>query len=493
MKNIHQPILFIVVFALAITFSFCKKEFSFTKNAGDKLEFSTDTLHFDTVFTQLGSATRILKIYNKSKKWLRVSKIFLEKGSDSKFQINVDGLPGRSFENLEIAPKDSLYIFAEVTINPDEPISSSPFILDENLVFETNGNTQKVILEAWGQNANYIPSRFSADSLTLFTCQFDTWLWDDPKPYVIWGGVFVDECELKIPAGARVYFHGGLATQNDILYNDGFLFIQQNGKLTVEGTKSQPVLFASDRIEAEFSDAPGQWAGIRIGYGSTGNRIEYATVKNSIIGIRVDSAAELSLKNTQIYNTASTGLLGIHCTISAENCLFYNNSGFCTQLEFGGNYNFDYCTMTTFGVAADALRFGNTLCRDETCTNFDLFKLKARFRNCIFMGNRADQIGLFDRSASPELDFDYQFENCILRVKDVLRPNQFPDFLTNHCVDCLNAKPTDSLFVNYNDNDFHLDSLSIANGKGLPLPNILIDLEDKMRDATNPDLGCFER
>ena len=290
----------VILVGMAHFFSFCKKEFVFTDSPKDKLAFSTDTLRFDTVFTQLGSATRILKAYNRSNKWLRISKIYLEKGDQSKFRLNVDGLPGRSFEDIEIAPKDSVYIFAEVTIDPDQPLSVSPFILDENLIFETNGNKQTVVMEAWGQNANYIPSRFSADSLTLFTCDFASWTWNDPRPYVIWGGLFIDECELIIPAGARVYFHGGLATRDSILYNDGFLFIQENGTLTVNGTKENPVIFAGDRIEPEFSDVPGQWAGIRIGYGSKGNNIEFAEIKNSIIGLRVDSAGEVSLKNSQI-------------------------------------------------------------------------------------------------------------------------------------------------------------------------------------------------
>ncbi|HNL37873.1 MAG TPA: hypothetical protein PKH43_02030, partial [Saprospiraceae bacterium] len=171
--------------ALTLLLTCCQKE-RFTTDPNDRLEFSTDTLHFDTVFTQLGSATRTLKIYNRHKESLRVSRIFLENGAASRFNLNVDGLPGREHRDIEIAPNDSLYIFAEVTINPDNPLSASPFIIDENLVFETNGNTQKVVLEAWGQNANYIPSRFYADSTVYYGCNGGEWVWDDPKPYVLY-------------------------------------------------------------------------------------------------------------------------------------------------------------------------------------------------------------------------------------------------------------------------------------------------------------------
>lgn len=144
-------------------------------DSADKLEFSTDTLRFDTVFTQLGSATRILKVYNRHKRSIRISKIYLENGNNSRFNLNVDGLPGHSHQDVEIAPNDSLYIFAEVTINPGD--KNSPFVLHENLVCETNGNTQKVTLEAWGQNAIYLPSRFGAGDAVGYGCNGGEWLW----------------------------------------------------------------------------------------------------------------------------------------------------------------------------------------------------------------------------------------------------------------------------------------------------------------------------
>ena len=130
---------------LLFTLAFCQKE-KFTSDPADKLEFSTDTLRFDTVFTQLGSATRYFKIYNRHKESIRISRIFLEKGANSRYNLNIDGISGDDQENLEIAPNDSMYVFAEVTIDPND--DASPFVVDENVLFETNGNVQKVVLEA---------------------------------------------------------------------------------------------------------------------------------------------------------------------------------------------------------------------------------------------------------------------------------------------------------------------------------------------------------
>ncbi len=484
----------LLLLPLFLSLVFCQKE-KFTDDAADKLEFSTDTLRFDTTFTELGSATRILKVYNRHKESIRISKIYLEKGASSKFNLNVDGLPGDSHAGIEIAPQDSLYVFAEVTINPDEPPSASPFVLDENLIFETNGNAQTVVLEAWGQNAVYLPSRFGAGGIVGYGCDGGEWVWDDPRPYVIYGVLGIDACTVRIPAGARIHVHGGLAKQvTDTAiyrYNDGFLAFFGTGRLIVEGTLEHPVIFEGDRLEPEFAEESGQWTGIWLQAGTTGHRIEHCIVRNSIIGIRVDSAADLTLKNSQIYNTANSGLIGVHAKIDAENCLFWGNGGFSIQLEYGGEYNFSYCTAASYGVDGVALKMGNYLCLDPLCSNFVSNPLKARFQNCILMGGRADQISLDDGLDDP-LQFDYQFKNCVVRVKDLLKDTAYPDFL-DYCQPCVNADSQDTIFIDPNKNLFRLDTMrSIANRYAIPIPGVDKDLDGKMRDATMPDAGCYE-
>ena len=484
----------LLLLPLLLSFAFCQKE-KFTTAPEDKLAFSTDTLRFDTVFTELGSATRILKIYNRHKESIRISKIYLANGASSRFNLNVDGLPGDSHENIEIAPNDSLYVFAEVTVNPDEPPGSSPFVLDENLIFETNGNTQTVVLEAWGQNAVYLPSRYGAGGVAGYGCNGGEWVWDDPRPYVIYGILVVDECTVRIPAGTRVHVHGGLAKQiTDTAvyrYNDGFLAFTGAGRLIVEGTLENPVIFEGDRLEPEFENEPGQWTGIWLQAGTSGHRIEHCIVRNSIIGIRVDSAADLTLRNSQIYNTASSGLIGIHAKIDAENCLFYGNTGFSIQLEYGGEYRFDYCTAASYGVDGEALRMGNALCLDDLCSNYVAYPLNAQFRNCILFGSRADQITLFDRLNDPT-QFEYQMKNCVVRVRDLLKPDAFPDF-SDHCQPCLITDNQDTIFIDPNKNMYRLDTLhSVANRFGAPIPGIDKDLDGKTRDAAMPDAGCFE-
>ncbi|MEY4594407.1 MAG: hypothetical protein RIQ47_817, partial [Bacteroidota bacterium] len=52
----------------------CKKE-DFTDDPSAKLEFSTDTVMFDTVFTTVGSATEVFIVYNRQNQPIRISSI----------------------------------------------------------------------------------------------------------------------------------------------------------------------------------------------------------------------------------------------------------------------------------------------------------------------------------------------------------------------------------------------------------------------------------
>ena len=463
-------------------------------DSGAKLEFSLDTLTFDTVFTARGSATRLFKVYNTHNDPIRISKIMVAGGSSSRFRINVDGIAGNAIEDVEIAANDSMYVFGEVTVDPDEPISQSPFVINDEIIFETNGNTQTVTLEAWGQNAIYIPNRFSADSLSLLTCSGGEVTWDAELPIVLFGAIFIDNCILNINPGARIYVHGGLARLPDdnggepIVYNDGLLFILENGRLNIRGTVEDPVIIQGDRLEEDFAEVPGQWAGIRLSAGSSGHVIEHAIIKNSIVGLRADST-DVTLRNVQFANTAGSGLLGLHSEITAENCLFYNNGGNCAQLQYGGDYDFKYCTLASYGVDAPALSLNNLLCLDQFCNEYLWNDLNVEFTNSIIFGSRKDEISL---AAVPEAAFDYKFQNCIVRVDELDDFDPFMNFFDN-CNTCINQTSTEvMLFADIDEDDYHLDTLSIAEGQATPLPGITIDLEANERDNDSPDIGCYE-
>ena len=192
MNHTGVPILF---FSVAVAWLFvlggCLKEPSVYSGSDVSLSFSVDTLRFDTVFTTQGSSTRLVKLFNPKDQAVRISEIRFKDGTSPFFRMNVDGISGDSFQDVEILAKDSIYLFVEVTIDPDLPVSISPFIVSDAIILVTNGNTQQIVLEAWGQNAIYIPNNSNSKGLALLSCDNQEILWNDPRPYVIFG-VFSD-------------------------------------------------------------------------------------------------------------------------------------------------------------------------------------------------------------------------------------------------------------------------------------------------------------
>jgi len=57
--------------------------------------------------------------------------------SDTRFRFNVDGISAETFSDVRVPAEDSIYVFGEVTIDPDQPLSASPFVINDELVFET--------------------------------------------------------------------------------------------------------------------------------------------------------------------------------------------------------------------------------------------------------------------------------------------------------------------------------------------------------------------
>ncbi|MFK7936655.1 MAG: hypothetical protein AB8G22_24290 [Saprospiraceae bacterium] len=483
-----------LLFGILLTTYACRQDRIFYGESDAMLQFSLDTLRFDTVFTEVGSATRILKIYNTYDQPIRISNISVESGSDTRFRFNVDGFASNEVQDIEIAGNDSLYIFGEVTVDPDAPLSVSPYVIEDHLVFETNGNTQRVLLEAWGQNANYIPNRFNMGGIASLTCDGGEITWDDPKPYVVYGLLLIDDCTLNIPPGTKIYVHGGI-TRNDQfgVYNDGFIWALENGTIVATGTKEEPVIIQGDRLEEGFAEIEGQWTGVILGKNSKGHRFEHTIIKNSRFGIFADSNSTVSIKNAQFANFIQSGILAFHSTIDAENTLVYNSNGNSVQLLFGGDYDFDYCTVASYGVDASAIGMSNFFCYDQNCQIAEAYRLNADFTNCIFYGSKRDEIVLSDgfEGEQPET-FNYNFTNCIVRIDELTDEPAYADFFENHCENCLNPAPTEAIFVDANEDIYLLDTLSVAEKMAIPLPDILLDLEENERDLERPDIGAFE-
>jgi hypothetical protein len=320
-KTFKYTLPFLLVFAVAI--SSCRKDHQIDDNPSLKLEFSTDSIIFDTVFTTVGSITRYLKVYNRHDNALNISTIRLLGGTSSNYRINIDGTPGVQENDVTIAENDSLFLFVRVTIDPGN--QNLPFVVSDEVLFITNGNEQSVVLAAWGQDAHYIIADKTIGNLRykIVAAEDSAVTWPADKPYLVYGYAVVDSTgSLNIEAGAQIHFH-----------NQSGLWVYKGGSLKVMGSKEKPVVFQQDRLEPYFRDLPGQWDRIWLNEGSIDNEINYAVIRNGFIGLQAETLQEpmgnqLLLTNTIIENMSGIGILGRYYAITGINNVVTN----CGQL-----------------------------------------------------------------------------------------------------------------------------------------------------------------
>ena len=234
MKSLLVSILLAGIFLVS-----CKKD-SFITGPEAALSISSDSLHFDTVFTTTGSITQFFRIYNDNNQKLRLNSVKLSGGDASYFKINVDGSPGPEVRDIEINANDSIYVFVSVKIDPG--MADLPFIVQDSVSIQFNGNERWVQLDAWGQNAHFYRSLVISGNE----------VWTNDKPYVILGGLQVDtNATLTIQEGCRIFVHA-----------DAPLIV--DGTLRVLGDEydSTRVTFRGDRLDEPYRDFPAGWPGI---------------------------------------------------------------------------------------------------------------------------------------------------------------------------------------------------------------------------------------
>jgi len=474
--------LFILAILLPLIYTSCFEE---QYNETGKLAFSTDTVMFDTIFSQVGSVTKRFRIYNPNNNDVVISSISLAKGTDSEFRLNIDGEATNHARNIRVRGKDSLYIFVELTINPGG--GNSPMVVEDSIIFNTNGHRQDVNLLAWGQDVHLFIAR------TL-----KTQTWTNEKPYLIYFNVLVDSLEtLTIEKGTRVHFHKNAS-------------MVVKGNLVVKGTLDEPVVFQGDRLDDLFpgfpyDDVPGQWGAIAFLDGSEGNEMNYAIVKNATAGIQLGehnkySGPDLTLKNTIIQNSSFAGIFAFGGNITAHNSIIANSGHYNLFLSRGGNMEFYHCTIANYWK-----NFSNRSTPSVYISNYYYSKYydvekedtieeyfeqdleKSYFGNTIIYGNLKNEL-LFDDTSG--VAFSPEFDYCLLKVpENYEKPEEvlFHESIT---------EVSDSLFISPDEFNYELDTLTEAQDAG----DISIarkyptDYNGNRRlSDKGPDLGAYER
>lgn len=479
-----------LVFSCIVFYSCSKDNTFFEGNA--RIELSADTLFFDTLFTRVGSATQYFKIYNRELSPVLVN--ISQAGGLKQYRFNVDGREGLDDGPYEIGPNDSIYVFVEVTVQPDAPLSVSPFFIEDQVLIQQGDRQQAVQLVAYGQNANYIPVLNARGGISLLSCDLGTITWTDEKPYVIYGVLVIDSCTLVLPEACKVYVHGGVVVNEQQVYNDGQIIVLKHGKIKAMGSAEKKVIITGDRPEETYQHLAGQWGGIRFVDGSKDNAFSDVLIRNAIVGIIADSATTVELNSVEISDCAVYGIYARHADTKAQNVLIHNTGSSALALIQGGNHRYDYCTFNTTLNQDESLTISNFYCTDPLCQELVLVHdLNFTITNSIITGASTDEISLRPfADTDVGNSFKYSFSNCLVRVKDLLKPLAFPNFL-NECVSCIVQENNRSVFADEDKYNFRPDSMSVVLDKAVPLPFVTRDIEGKPRNATTPDMGCYEQ
>ena len=457
---------FIILVACQIS---CRKDFNTVKSNGN-LSFSKDTLFLDTVFNNLSTTTKILKVYNNTKNDILIPKIQLEK-SNSKYRINVDGVSGTEFNDVLILQKDSIYVFVEGTIPANE--TNTEMVYEDKILFDPNGTQQHVNLVTLVKDATFLYDSNNTDfeiSETTFT---------NTKPYVIYGNAIVPENgTLTIDAGVVVHFS-----------KNSSLSISQGATLNINGTLNDSIVFKSDNLNYEYDQVPGQWQGININNADIVD-INYLKILNPTTGLKIINNNNLiTIKNTEIYNAAENGIYTTNANMIGEN-LVVGQAGKSGLFLQGGDYIFKHSTFANYwskGIKSESTVSLTNYYLDDEETKINTPLNSANFINCIISGTRNSELFLDKYDNEPI--FNFNIKNCLLDLEkgDDLYNTDNNTYYTN----VLLNKNLDFRNTSINDLRIGLDNEGINQADITTATEVPSDIIGTDRTAA-PDIGAYQ-
>ncbi|MGB4671475.1 MAG: right-handed parallel beta-helix repeat-containing protein [Bacteroidaceae bacterium] len=459
----------------------CDSRDDLSVNREYRLDFSSDTVRFDTLFSTVSSATASFMVYNNSNLNCRSLEVSLAGGDSSPFRINVDGEGGTTVSGLEIEAGDSLFCF--VTVNIPDDGQTVPFMVADSVIFRfESGGLQYVQLRACGRNALFLHGRRITSDETF----------NSDLPYLIYDSLYIAPgVTLTITPGTELYFHQGAG-------------LVVEGRVLAEGTSDSMIVMRGDRLDRLFEDLPydllsNQWAGIRLGSGSFGNLFSYCDIHGGEYGIVADSSGVDSLKfgmaSSIVHNVSGNGIHTVGSRITVANSQITNAGGHCVEIV-GGSAEFNFCTIAGFPLwwaGGAPVSLSNSL--DGSFSPL----IKADFRNCIITGYHKESITGILHDSIPGFPAgtvsSYSVSHSLLMTSDTLN-SRFEKVVFEQIGD------EGSGLANFHNNGlvdsyrsvFRLDSLSKARGIADTLSAKLwpADLAGVRRPLHGADAGCFQ-
>ncbi len=312
------------------------REYTLSDDPSLRLTFSTDTLRFDTVFTNQGSSTLQLMVYNRNAFAIEIDRIWLD--SAHIFEVNIDGEQDLSrIKQMTINGGDSAFVFVRTRMNKTGV--NSAVLTEDHLHFHLkSGVTQAVCLEAYGQDVTRIRTK-----KVLNGYHFTSTL-----PYLIFDTLRIDG-NVTIDAGSTLYMHSGAC-------------ICITGDVTAVGSLDQPIIIRGDRLDRLFDSVPyayagGSWNGIYLQADKPQQYdLAYVDILSGNIGLYCWSSCTRTLPNLRmdgcrIHNHTLYGLVLIHVDALVTNTEISNCASYCVYCE-GGKQDFIHTTIASY--------YGNT-------------------------------------------------------------------------------------------------------------------------------------
>lgn len=453
-------------------------------NPALQLSFSHDSLLFDTVFTDMGSSTKRIMVYNPNKNALLIERVEMKNGQS--FFINLDG--ENQMENLRditLRGGDSLFLFVRTEIDPQN--QNTPVLVEDAIVFHVNNKTQTVYLQAYGQDVEIIRSKEKF-------MQYDNLLIDNKKPYLIYDTLVVAG-NLTIQKGATLYMHAGA-------------MIYAYGNVTAKGSKEQPIVIRGDRTDMLFDSVPyrvasAQWNGLYLvhlaDWRTPTYTLDYVDILSGSIGLyalseSVHKRPRMSLSNARIHNHSVYGLVLQNVDATVVNTEISNCASYCVYVA-GGTHNFVHNTIASyFGYPYTTINIHNTPREDVAAVYINnlsknVAPTTTSFYNCIITGARKNNVVV----ATPLPDY---YEGKF--IGNYLLADSLPETFAQRNVyasdsDTVVFRNIHYLYKEYQYYDFQLDSLSPARGiaDSVMASHFPIDRLGVRRKA-QPDAGCYE-
>lgn len=455
----------------------CDEDADFSSDPSLRLEFSCDTLSFDTLFTTIGSPTAMMKVYNRNGSAMRIQNVSLKHGLETGFRVNVDGQYSQYIEDLEIRDGDSLYVFVEVT--PRENGSDAPLMLSDSICFTLESGVQQyVTLLAYGRDVQFMRG---------VVLEKDTLL--GKGHYVVYDSLCVQEgATLSLTAGCTLYFHAKAE-------------MKVHGRLNAVGTFEQPVVFRGDRTDNMFDylpydRIPGQWGGITFAPSSNDNLLRHCDIHSANYGLFVQqgdtSVQRLTIESSRIENFHGNAIETVCSRIDVSNSLIANAGGNCVKVV-GGSVRFVHCTIANFyvwKVRDVALALHNSIDGSPA----PLYE--ATFANCIIEGSKEDEVMgyLSNFGDTVENCSNYRFVSSLINTVNDENEN-FIDVVYDDKNETPFAKEHFRLIDNKNFKyDFHLSDSTTARGMSSPDYSAALryDLDGVERPSSAADAGCFQ-